>query len=164
MCVSRLFAASTSHRGNHYCICDNYNTDFCVYILKCPCTLIYVGKTIGPFKKYIFPFFSFDLGPSPGFSPPTSIFHQHSVFFFLYFHLFIFFFIGIYIFNFGYFILFFFTLVFEFFCVFVFCFAFHCLFFLSCIFFSFLFIFIIFCTFSFFISFFPLFFYFPFFP
>ena len=29
----------------------NCNTDFCVYILKCPCTLVYVGKTIGPFKK-----------------------------------------------------------------------------------------------------------------
>lgn len=39
--------------GNHYPIREyfNCNTDHCVYVLKCPCTLTYVGKTVGPFKK-----------------------------------------------------------------------------------------------------------------
>lgn len=41
------------HRDNRYRIKEylNCNTDYCFYILKCPCTFTYVGKTTGPFKR-----------------------------------------------------------------------------------------------------------------
>lgn len=44
---------SHPHKGNQYQIREyfNCNTDFSVYILRCPCALTYVGKTVGPFKK-----------------------------------------------------------------------------------------------------------------
>lgn len=42
-----------SHKGNRYRIKEylNCNTDYCVYILKCPCALAYVSKTTGAFKR-----------------------------------------------------------------------------------------------------------------
>lgn len=41
------------HNGRQYHIqgYTNCNTEFCVYILKCPCSLMYVGKTVGLFKQ-----------------------------------------------------------------------------------------------------------------
>lgn len=41
------------HSGKQYRINGyvNCNTEYCVYLLKCPCSMVYVGKTIGPFKR-----------------------------------------------------------------------------------------------------------------
>lgn len=54
MCAIRLSVAIAFHRGDCYQLWDHFNcnTDFFVYILKCPRTLTYVGKIIGPFKKW----------------------------------------------------------------------------------------------------------------
>lgn len=41
------------HLGTPYTIKEFFscNTEFCVYLLKCPCSMYYVGKTTGPFKR-----------------------------------------------------------------------------------------------------------------
>lgn len=30
---------------------EDFNSDYCVYVLKCPCALAYVVKTTGPFRR-----------------------------------------------------------------------------------------------------------------
>lgn len=53
VCNSLFCGQYFSHPCRGYSQIQDYfncNIDFCVH-LKCPCTLTYVGKTIGPFKK-----------------------------------------------------------------------------------------------------------------
>ncbi|KAM9331059.1 uncharacterized protein PAF06_019410 [Gastrophryne carolinensis] len=55
VCNSLILGSEFSHphTGRRYKIRGTYSclTDYCVYLLKCPCGLLYIGKTIGPFKK-----------------------------------------------------------------------------------------------------------------
>ncbi|KAM9324586.1 glycerol-3-phosphate acyltransferase 1, mitochondrial [Gastrophryne carolinensis] len=55
ICNSLILGAELAHphSGQMIKLGGPFNclTEYCVYLLKCPCGLAYVGKTVGPFKK-----------------------------------------------------------------------------------------------------------------